>query len=59
MRYSQSVAEERFPGMSVFILLVVIALVLAVVSLIKPSWPLIPVAVILLSLALILSRRGF
>lgn len=45
--------------MSVFFLLVVIALVLAIVSLIKPRWPLLPVAVILLSLALILSRRGF
>ena len=45
--------------MSVFIFLVVIALILAVVSLVKPSWPLIPVAVILLSLALIISRRGF
>lgn len=45
--------------MSVFILLVVLALILAVVSLVKPSWPLLPVAVILLSLALIISRRGF
>lgn len=45
--------------MSVFILLVVIALALAIVSLIKPSWPLLPVAVILIAVALIISRRGF
>lgn len=45
--------------MSVFSLLVVIALVLAIVSLIKPRWPLLPVAVILISVALIISRRGF
>lgn len=45
--------------MSVFILLVVIALALAIVSLIKPNWPLLPVAVILIAVALIISRRGF
>jgi len=45
--------------MSLFLLLVVIALILAIVSLIKPSWPLLPVAVILISIALLISRRGF
>ena len=45
--------------MSVFLLLVVAALVLAIVALVKPGWPLLPVAVILLSFALILSRFGF
>jgi len=59
LRYNRRVIDPRFPGMSVFILLVVIALILAVVSLVKPSWPLIPISVILLSVALIISRRGF
>ncbi len=45
--------------MNVFLFLVVAALVLSVVSLIKPRWPLLPAAVILLSVALLLSRRGF
>jgi hypothetical protein len=45
--------------MSVFMLLVVVALALAIVSLVRPRWPVLPVAVILISLALILSRRGF
>lgn len=44
---------------SVFTILVIIALVLAVVSLLKPSWPLVPVAVILIAVALLISRRGF
>lgn len=45
--------------MSLFFLLVVIALILAIISLIKPSWPLLPVAVILIAIALLISRRGF
>lgn len=45
--------------MSVFLILVLVALALAIVALIKPSWPLLPVAVILIALALLLSRRGF
>lgn len=45
--------------MSLFLLLVVIALVLAIISLIKPSWPLLPVAVILIAIALLISRQGF
>jgi fatty acid desaturase len=51
--------QPRIPGMSVFMLLVVVALALAIVSLVRPRWPVLPVAVILISLALILSRRGF
>lgn len=45
--------------MNVFMILVVIALVLAVVSLLRPGWPLLAVAVILLSIALLISRQGF
>lgn len=45
--------------MSVFLVLIVIALALAIVSLIQPRWPLLPVAVILIAVALIISRRGF
>jgi len=40
-------------------LLVVVALALAIVALIKPGWPVLPVAVILMAVALIISRRGF
>lgn len=39
--------------MNVFTLLVVTAGVLAVVALIKPSWPLVPVAVLLVCVALL------
>lgn len=45
--------------MSVFLLLVVLALVLAVVSLIRPGWPLLAVSVILIAIALLVSRQGF
>ncbi|CAN5624505.1 hypothetical protein BH09VER1_BH09VER1_14000 [soil metagenome] len=45
--------------MSAFILLVVIALILAVVSLVKPGWPLLAVSVILICVALMISRHGF
>lgn len=45
--------------MSVFMILVVIALVLAVVSLIKPGYPLLGVSVILIAIALLISRQGF
>lgn len=57
--YSQQTSHQRFPSMSLFLLLVVIALVLAIISLIKPSWPLLPVAVILIAIALLISRQGF
>lgn len=45
--------------MSVFMFLVVIALALAVVSLIRPGWPLLAVSVILIAVALLISRQGF
>jgi len=57
--YSQTPAHQRFPCMSVFMILVVIALVLAVVSLIKPGYPLLGVSVILIAIALLISRQGF
>ena len=45
--------------LSAFSLLIIIALVLAVVSIIRPSWPLLPVSVILIAVALLISRQGF
>jgi hypothetical protein len=44
--------------MTVFVLLVVLAMLLAVVSLIKPQWPLVAVAVILICIALLIQRGG-
>jgi len=57
--HSQIPADQRLLGMSVFMILVVIALVLAVVSLIKPGYPLLGVSVILIAIALLISRQGF
>lgn len=57
--HSRLFRERRFPGMSVFMILVVLALALAIVSLLRPGWPLLPVAVILLAVALLISRQGF
>lgn len=42
--------------MSAYTILVVIALLLSVASIIKPAWPLLPVAVILISVAMLISR---
>lgn len=39
-----------------FTILVGISLVLAVVALIKPTWPLLPVAVLLVCVALLISK---
>jgi hypothetical protein len=39
-----------------FALLIVIALLLAVASLIKPTWPLTPVAVVLICVALLIGK---
>lgn len=42
--------------MNVFTLLVVIAMVLAIAALVKPSWPLTPVAVLLVCVALLAGK---
>ncbi len=44
---------------SAFSLLIIIALILAVVSMIRPGWPLVAVSVILICVALLISRQGF
>lgn len=43
-------------NLNAFTVLIVISLVLAVCSLIRPAWPLLPVAVILIGAALLVSR---
>lgn len=40
-------------SMTVFNILIVIAMILSVVAIIKPSWPLCPVAVLLVCVALL------
>jgi hypothetical protein len=42
--------------MSVFVLLIVLALLLAVAALIRPTWPLTPVAVLLICIALLIGK---
>jgi len=42
--------------MSPFSLLVIIALVLSVVGMVRPAWPLVPVAVLLLCVALLIGQ---
>lgn len=44
--------------MSAFLILVIIALLLAVASLIKPQYPLLGISVILLSVALLIGAGG-
>ncbi len=39
-----------------FVILATISLILAVVAIIKPSWPLLPVAVILICVALLIGK---
>lgn len=39
-----------------FVILVVISLVLSVVALVKPTWPLLPVAVLLVCVALLVGK---
>ena len=41
--------------MTIFVLLVVIALLCAIASLVKPGWPLISVAVLLICIALLIN----
>jgi len=45
--------------MSLYLVLVLVALILAIVALVKPRWPLLPVAIIFICVALIIARRGF
>lgn len=40
-----------------FLILVLVALLLAIASLLKPSWPLLPTAVILLAVAMLIGAR--
>lgn len=42
--------------MNAFTILVVVSMILAIVALIKPAWPLCPVAVLLLVVALLVGR---
>lgn len=42
--------------MSAFVILVVVALGLSIVALIKPTWPLTPVAVLLVCVAMLIGR---
>ncbi len=44
--------------LSAFVLLVVIALILAILSIIRPQWPLIPIATILICVALLIRTAG-
>lgn len=44
--------------MSTFVLLILIALILAVASLIRPQWPLLAVAVLLVCVALLIGKVG-
>lgn len=43
--------------MNVYTLLIVIAMVLAIVALVKPAWPLTPVAVLLVCVALLAGKH--
>ncbi len=43
--------------MSTFVLLIVIAMILAIVALIKPSWPLTPVGLLLVCIALLIGKN--
>lgn len=43
-------------SLTAFNILVIIALILSIVGIIKPTWPLIPVAVILVCVALLVGR---
>jgi hypothetical protein len=43
-------------SLTAYNILVVIALVLAIIGLIKPSWPLVPVAVVLVCVALLIPK---
>lgn len=45
-------------ALNAFTILVVISLLLAVGSLVKPGWPLLAVAVLLLSVALLVGGKG-
>ena len=42
--------------MNAFVLLIVIALLLSVAALVKPTWPLVPVAVVLVCVALLIGK---
>jgi hypothetical protein len=42
--------------LTAFNILVIVAMVLAIVSLIKPAWPLCPVAVLLIAVALLIGK---
>lgn len=44
-------------AITAFSILVVIALILAILSLVKPQWPLLGIAVVLLSVALLIQGR--
>ena len=58
-RVGQAINGVRNLGVSVYLVLVVLALVLAILSLVKPKWPLLPIAVICITVAMIIARRGF
>lgn len=54
---AQKAADMRTSGMlSPFLILVVLALLFAVLSMVWPSYPLVPVAVILLCVAMLIHR---
>ena len=42
--------------LNAFTILIIIAIILAVVALIRPAWPLTPIAVLLIGVALLIGR---